>query len=165
MDNLDAQTVYIVQKGDTLYSIALKYDTTPMAIISKNNLNNNILSVGQSLIIPSDIESTGEDNAISNENIYIVKSGDSLYSISRTYGVTIDNLKNINNLTTDILTIGQTLVIPSTEDNNSSNLYMVKKGDNLWSIASKYNVSINDIRMINNLSSDVLSIGQTLIIP
>ena len=69
-----------------------------------------------------------------------------------------------NNLNSDVITIGQVLTIPL-KSTGMPSLYVVQKGDNLWSIANKYGVSINQIRMVNNLSSDVLSIGQTLIIP
>ncbi len=165
----DMENTYVVQKGDTLYSIALKYNTTPTAIINKNNLISNVLSVGQVLSIPSDVESTGEPDDFVTTNTYIVQRGDSLYSISRAYGVSINDLKSANNLTSDILTIGQVLTIPSVSNNvntnNSSNLYVVQRGDSLWSIANRFNTSVNAIRMINNLTSDVLSIGQTLIIP
>lgn len=165
----DMDTVYIVQKGDTLYSIALKYNTTPTAIMNKNNLTSNILSVGQTLTIPSDVESTGDDDDVINTNTYIVQRGDSLYSISTAYGVSVDDLKRANNLTTDVLTIGQLLIIPTNTDSSNgsttSNLYVVQKGDSLWSIANRFGVSINAIRMMNNLNSDILSIGQTLIIP
>lgn len=163
----DTNSVYVVKKGDTLYSISLKYNTTPSAIMNKNNLTSGTLSVGQTLIIPGDIESTGEDTNNSYTNTYVVQRGDSLYSISRSYGVSVNELKTANNLTSDLLTIGQVLTIPtsSTDTNNTSNLYVVQKGDSLWSIANKYGVSINSIRMINNLNSDILTIGQTLIIP
>ena len=163
----DTNLVYVVEKGDTLYSISLKYNTTPSAIMNKNNLTNGTLSIGQTLIIPGDIESTGEDTNNSYTNTYVVQRGDSLYSISRAYGVSVNELKTANNLTSDLLTIGQVLTIPtsSTDTNNTSNLYVVQKGDSLWSIANKYGVSINSIRMINNLNSDILTIGQTLIIP
>ena len=163
----DTNSVYVVEKGDTLYSISLKYNTTPSAIMNKNNLTNGTLSIGQTLIIPGDIESTGEDTNNSYTNTYVVQRGDSLYSISSAYGVSVNELKNANNLTSDLLTIGQVLTIPtsSTDTNNTSNLYVVQKGDSLWSIANKYGVSINSIRMINNLNSDILTIGQTLIIP
>lgn len=158
-----------MQGGDTLYSIALKYNTTPNAIINKNNLSSTTLVIGQMLKIPSDTESTGEIEDTSYENFYIVQKGDSLWSIANKNNISINELKNINNLTSDVLTIGQLLMLPSSlnnnNDNNNSNLYVVKKGDNLWSISRKYNVSINSIRMINNLTSDVLTIGQTLIIP
>lgn len=166
------QTVYIVQKGDTLYSIALKYNTTPSAILSKNNLTSSVITVGQSLIIPGDVESTGEDTDVVETNTYMVEKGDSLYSISRIYGISVDDIKAANGLTSNILTIGQVLVIPTVNLNdngnissNNSNLYVVQKGDSLWSIANRFGVSINEIRMINNLNSDILSIGQTLIIP
>ena len=166
------ETIYIVQKGDTLYSIALKYDTTPNAILNKNNLTDSIITVGQMLVIPGDVESTGDDMDVTETNTYMVQKGDSLYAIARTYGVSVDDIKNANGLTSNTLTIGQVLIIPTSiiDDNNNisnnnSNLYVVKRGDSLWSIANRFGVSINDIRMINNLNSDVLSIGQTLIIP
>ncbi len=157
----DTQSVYVVQKGDTLYSIAQRYNTTPIAIISLNNLSTDVLSVGQTLTIPADVESTGEDIVT---NTYVVQRGDSLYSIAREYGVSVERLREENGLTTDVLTIGQVLTIPGVS-NNTTNLYIVQKGDSLWSIANRFGVSINAIRMINNLTSDVLSIGQTLIIP
>lgn len=160
-----SDTVYVVKSGDTLYSIALRYDTTPNAIVNKNNLTSTVLTVGQQLIIPADPESTGEDEMMTN-NTYVVQKGDSLYSISRMYGISVDDIKNANNLTSNILTIGQVLTIPTDDvSSNTSNLYVVQKGDSLWSIANRFGVSINQIRMINNLNSDILNIGQTLIIP
>lgn len=159
-------TTYTVQKGDTLYSLASKYNTTINAIKEANNLSSEVLSIGQSLIIPPESESTGQ-NYIPDSNTHTVLKGESLYSIANAYGITVNELKNANNLSSDILSIGQVLTIPevSNTSRNRSNLYMVQKGDSLWSIASNYNVSINDIRKINNLSSDLLLIGQTLIIP
>ena len=166
----DVDSKYTVQKGDTLYSIALQYNTTPSAIINKNNLTSDILSIGQIIDIPSDVESTGNIEDVIDTNSYIVQKGDSLYSISRRYNVSINDIKNANNLVSDILTVGQILTIPSENsfnnmNSNMSNLYMVEKGDTLWSIANKFGTSVNTIRMVNNLNSDVLSIGQTLIIP
>ncbi len=160
-----SDTVYVVQNGDTLYSIALRYDTTPNAIINKNNLTSSVLTIGQQLVIPADPESTGQED-ITTSNTYVVQNGDTLYSISRMYGVSVDDIKNVNNLNSNILTIGQVLTIPDGSSGSTiSNLYVVQKGDSLWSIANKFGVSINQIRMINNLTSDILSIGQTLIIP
>ncbi|MEE0700167.1 MAG: LysM peptidoglycan-binding domain-containing protein [Bacilli bacterium] len=158
-------TVYVVQRGDTLYSIAQKYNTTVGAIRSKNNLTSDTLSVGQILTIPGDIESTGEEDVTEDTTTtYVVKRGDSLYTIASTYGVTVDELKNANGIVGDIITVGQVLTIPS-GNSNTSNLYVVQRGDSLWSIANRFGVSVNALRMINNLTSDVLSIGQTLIIP
>ena len=84
-DNLE----YVVQNGDTLYNIALRYNTTPEAIIDKNNLISSTLYIGQVLQIPSDVESTGNDSDVIEDNTYIVQSGDTLYSISLKYNVVI----------------------------------------------------------------------------
>ena len=154
---------YIVKSGDSLWSIASKYNTTVSNLKSLNNLSSNILQIGQLLKLPT---SNSENNNDDNQNTYTVKSGDSLYSISRMYGISVDDIKNANNLTSNILTIGQVLTIPTDEvSSNTSNLYVVQKGDSLWSIANRFGVSINQIRMMNNLNSDILNIGQTLIIP
>lgn len=165
-DNLPStDTVYVVKRGDTLYSVAQKYNTTVNAIRAKNNLTSDALSVGQILTIPADIESTGgEDITEETTNTYVVKRGDSLYTIANTYGVSVDELKNANGIVGDIITVGQVLTIPN-GDSNTSNLYVVQRGDSLWSIANRFGVSVNTLRMMNNLTSDVLSIGQTLIIP
>lgn len=156
---------YIVQKGDTLYSVALKYNTTPSALINKNNLTSDRLIVGQTLLIPSDVESTGNSDIISDSNTYVVQKGDTLYSIANRNNVSVNDLMLNNNLNSSILSVGQVLTIPSGSQNNSSNLYIVQKGDSLWSIANKFGVRINQIRMVNNLKTDILTIGQTLIIP
>lgn len=98
---------------------------------------------------------------------YTVKSGDTLYSIARNFNTTVDAIKTANNLTSNILTIGQNLKILSSEAKTSqeSGTYIVKKGDTLYSIASSYNTSVADLKTLNNLSSNLLSIGQTLLVP
>ena len=156
---------YVVQKGDTLYSIALKYNTTVPDLVSKNNLTNTNLKVGDVLQIPSDVESTGDSSDVIETNTYIVQPGDTLYSISRKYGVSVNDLINSNNLTGNVLVIGSVLNIPTSNNTNGNNLYVVQKGDSLWSISRRFNTTVNDIRMMNNLKSDILTIGQSLIIP
>lgn len=100
---------------------------------------------------------------------YIVKSGDSLWSIAKKYGITVDELKNANNLTTNTLSIGQRLKIPvkSSTDTDQKNYinYTVKSGDSLYSIAQKNNLTVQELKNYNNLTSDVLQIGQTIRIP
>ena len=98
-------------------------------------------------------------------NYYTVKSGDSLWSISRKFGVSVDELKKVNNLSSNLLSIGQNLIIPGKKNNTSSNEYVVKKGDTLYGIANKYNVSVDNLKSYNNLSTDSLSIGQIIKIP
>ena len=98
---------------------------------------------------------------------YIVKQGDTLYGISNQFGVSVTDLKKVNNLSSNLLSIGQVLVIPNTSGSNPSNTftYTVKKGDSLYSISKVYGTTVNDLIQINQLKSNVLSIGQKLIIP
>ena len=99
-------TTYTIKSGDTLYSIAKKYNTTVNAITTLNNLTSNTLSIGQTLKIPVSTQNT-------NEKTYTVKSGDTLYSIARKYNTTVSDLINRNNLKTSNLSIGQKLIIPN----------------------------------------------------
>lgn len=158
---------YTVKSGDTLYSIARNFNTTIDAIKSSNNLTSNNLSIGQILKIPTSASQPSSGDYI----IYTVKAGDNLYAIGRQYGLTMDELMKYNNLNSTLLSIGQTLKIPihdQTSNNNMKNDYVeytVKKGDNLYSIGRQYGVSQEDIMKYNNLSSNLLSIGQVLKIP
>lgn len=92
-------------KGDSLYKIANKFNTTVNALKEKNNLTSNTLSIGQKLLIPT--------TSTNNKLTYTVKKGDNLYSIARTYNTTVDKLKSLNNLTSNTLSIGQTLILSS----------------------------------------------------
>lgn len=102
------------------------------------------------------------------EGIYVVKKGDTLYSIAQKYGVSLNDLKRLNKLDSNTISIGQILTIPGLidiDDSNIGNTYIVKRGDTLYSIAKIYNTTINKIKEVNNLTSNILSIGQELIIP
>ena len=155
---------YKVEKGDTLYKIANKYNTSVNIIKDVNNLTTDNLTINQVLKIPTSTTST-ETNYI----IYNVKKGDSLYSISKKYNTTVDLIKSLNNLTTNNLSIGEVLKIPSQSGSNVNIdnyfTYTVKAKDTLYQIASKYNTSVNQIKSLNNLTTNNLSIGQILKIP
>ena len=152
---------YIVKKGDSLWSIASKNNTTVDNIKKLNNLSSNNLSVGQVLKLSYDAKK--ED--IKESNIYTVKKGDSLWLIANKYGTTVNELKNANNLKSNTLYIGQTLIIPEKKENTNKISYVVKKGDSLWLIANKYDTTVEKIKSTNNLKSNTLSIGQVLVIP
>ena len=152
----DAYIKYTVQSGDTLYAIANRYNTTVDAIKSLNNLTSDILSVGQVLNIPT----SSDDNFIN----YVVKFNDTLYSIARAYNTSVDTLKSLNNLTNNNITIGQVLKVPTNAGTNYIT-YVVQNGDTLYAIANRYNTTVSEIKSFNNLTSDILSIGQTLRIP
>ena len=146
---------YVVQKGDTLYSISKKLNTTVDKIKNLNNLSNNTITIGQILKIPSQDSST-------NNVTYTVIKGDSLWKIANNYNTTVDKIKEANNLSSNLLSIGQKLIIPSSENYIT---YTVKKGDSLWKIANNYNTTVDKIKKLNNLSSNLLSINQKLLIP
>lgn len=146
---------YVVQNGDTLYGISKQFGVSVDEIKTANNLTSNIISVGQTLKIPT------------TNTTYVVKKGDSLYSIARNNNTTVANIKKLNNLTSDLLSIGQVLTLPSSNGIVPENyiIYVVKKGDSLYSIAKNSNTSIDNLIKINKLNSTNLSVGQKLFIP
>ena len=147
-----ADGTYKVVSGDTLWSIAKKFDTTVNEIKRLNNLSNNLLKVGTNLIVPNG-NNTDSDT-------YTVSRGDTLYSIARKNNISIDRIRELNNLTSDVLRVGQVLKLKESVINK----YIVKLGDTLYSIASKFNTTVDTIKRLNNLTSNLLSIGQELII-
>ena len=148
---------YIVSKGDTLYGIAKKLDTSVSELKKLNNISNNMLSIGQVLKIPTKTVDIGDND------IYQVKAGDTLYSIAKKYNISVNELKGLNNLDEDNLSVGQILKVPS--GLSLVNTYIVSKGDTLYNIAKKFDTSVNKLKEINGLSNNMLSVGQKLIIP
>ena len=144
-----------------MYSIANKYNTSVDSIKALNNLSSNLLSIGQVLKIPTSSETT--ESSYLN---YQVVSGDSLYSIAKKYNTTVNELKSLNNLTSNLLSIGQSLKIPISSNITQDYItYKVVSGDSFYSIAKKFNTTVDKIKILNNLSSNLLSIGQVLKIP
>lgn len=155
-----SNNTYTVKKGDSLYSIAKKYNISVEELKAANNLSSNLLTIGQVLVIP-EIEKEPEDYTI-----YIVKKGDSLYAIANKYNTTVDKIIEYNNLPSTNLTIGQQILIPNVyAENDQYDTYIVEKGDSLYKIANEYNTTVDELMKINNLSSSLLSIGQKLLIP
>ena len=155
----NVENIYIVKPGDTLYSIAQSFNTSVDQIKLLNNLDNNTLSIGQQLQIPTTI--IEETDYV----VYEVKPNDTLYSIARVYDTTVNAIKAYNNLTSDILNIGQILQIPISEVTTEYKNYQVARGDTLYSIARRYNTSVDTLRDFNNLTSNNLQIGQIIKIP
>lgn len=158
---------YIVKKGDTLYSIATAFNTTPNKIKQENNIQGNTIYIGQELKLPSPIlpptlPPITEDPGNEIYTIYTVKKGDSLWSISREYNISVQELIDINDLLTTTIKVGDQLKVPA---ELNEEIYVVKPGDTLWSIAKKNNITVEDLKNKNNLSSNLLSINQQLIIP
>lgn len=152
----DDYLVYKVKNGDNLSKIAKEYDTTVSTIMKINNLNSDKLAINQQLLLPKTKKTDGEKT-------YTVKKGDTLSQIAYDNKITTSELKKANNLTSDLLKIGQVLIIPSKSTGEIN--YIVQKGDNLYTIANKYDTTVSDIKKLNNLSTNTLQIGQVLKIP
>lgn len=156
------ENYYIVKKGDSLWSIASKYNITVNDLKKLNNLSSNMLTVGQKLLVKD--TSSSSDVGV----YYTVMAGDTLYGIAKKFNLTVDELKKMNNLSSNNLSINQKLLVSGTALDNSNvdyDTYVVKSGDSLWSIASKFNTTVDKLKSVNNLSSNLLSIGQKLLIP
>jgi len=166
--------IHTVGIGDYLTVLAKKYGTTVEAIKEANKLETDNTTLGQTLIIPRLIggqnnqpSPTGSPQATST---YTVVSGDSLSLIAKRFNTTVAALKSTNQLPSDFLRVGQVLTLPTETGPEATPQadylqYTVVTGDSLWGIATKFNVSLNDIRKANNLENDLLQIGQSLLIP
>lgn len=127
-----------------------------------NFLKNNYEKLGEAVVKAIANYAGVNYTPLNMEGYYIVKNGDSLWSIASKNDTTVDNIKRLNNLTNNTLQIGQILTIPSSTEFFT---YTVKKGDNLWLIAKNYNTTVDNIKKLNNLTSNTLQIGQKLILP
>ncbi len=175
---------YAVKSGDSLNKIAKQYRTQVKLIKEVNRLDSNIIRIGQSLLIPvpaqnaEDYSLTLAQRRLSQQNrgvsgrqkyTYIVKPGDSFWTISRKYNVVINELARWNNMAPkDPLKINQKLVVWQKATKRSTNNvvkrvnYKVRQGDSLSLIADKFNIHINEIRDWNTLDEKYIHPGQQL---
>lgn len=146
-----ATGTYTVQSGDTLSAIAAKYNTTVANLAAINAIGNpNLLQVGQVLKV------TG---TASSQNTYYVQSGDTLSSIAKKFGTTVNNLVSANSIKNpNVIYVGQKIVL-----GGSSSVYTVKSGDTLSAIASSHNTTVNKLVSLNGLANaNLIYVGQTL---
>ena len=160
----DGEAVYVVQPGDTLSAIARRYNTTVSALMSYNGLTSTTIYVGQRILIPggNTTPTPGPVYPIT----YVVQRGDTLYSIARRYDTTVTALKQVNNLVSDYIYVGQRLTISVATDPSAPMItHVVARGETLFSIARRYNVTIDAIRATNGLTGNTIYVGQRLLIP
>ena len=180
---------YTVKAGDSLYRIAVNHNMSLQELKNLNNLSSNLIMPGQVLKVsgqantsqPSTNTNTSQNSnqaQASGNGTYTVKAGDSLYRIAVNHNMSLQELKNLNNLSSNLIMPGQVLKVsgktvsnkPSTNTAQNSNqnqangngTYTVKAGDSLWAIANSHKMTLNDLKQVNNLSSDLIYVGQTL---
>jgi membrane-bound lytic murein transglycosylase D len=159
-DNSSKVSTYTVSTGDNLSYIAGKFNVNVSDLIEWNDLESDKILVGQKLKVKSIGNST---------SVHVVKSGENLTSIADNYGMSLSQIKDLNNLSEDKILIGQKLKVngrstntSSSNSNSSRKSCTVSKGETLASIADKYNISVSELKKWNNLSSDMIMVGQVL---
>ena len=177
---------YVVQKGDNLSNIAKKFNITVADIEEWNKLTNNNVQLGATLQVAK-IPTVKEETAVAPERKdiqYIVQKGDNLGNIAKKFGASLDDLKQWNNLVSNSIALGSTLIVAKNEIAIVTNKatvasfkkkddyaapakkeaeYYVKKGDSLYSISKKYpGVTISDLKKWNNIKEEELKPGMKL---
>jgi membrane-bound lytic murein transglycosylase D len=187
-DSVAATTAsfYVVQKGDNLSNIAKKFNVTVADIQDWNKLTNNNVQLGVSLQVVKNTTAK-EEVAVAPERKdiqYIVQKGDNLGNIAKKFGASLDDLKQWNNLASNAIALGSTLIVAKNEIAIVTNKatvasfkkkddyttpakkeaeYYVKKGDSLYSISKKYpGVTISDLKKWNNIKEEELKPGMKL---
>jgi LysM repeat protein len=147
--------IYTVRSGDTLYRISLRFGVTVAALRVANDLQSDLIFVGQRLVIPG--SSSGEQPA---GQVYVVQQGDTLYSIARRYGVTVSAIEASNDLpASGYIYPGMSLTIPGRS-------HTVQSGETLTAIAARYGVTVQALAAANGITNpDRILVGQELIIP
>lgn len=180
------RTEHVVEAGETLFSISREYNISVSDLRTWNELESDYLQPGQVLtLLPADT---------ANHIIHQVKAGESLYAISRRYGVTIAEIQQWNQLDGTALDTGRELILYSRIDlgeapappsiaeieqmdqqertsivrdldaSTGSESYIIRSGDTLFQIARDHDMSVNDLRSLNNLSSDMLRVGDRMMV-
>lgn len=169
---------YTVKNGDSLYKISKRFNIPESEIKKANNLKSNKLSTGMKLAIPNAKKKNSES---SNRNYHSVKKGDTLKKIAKQYSIPEKELKKINNLKTNKLKVGRQILVKKTsqsiedsrktfykekspQDTEEERTYTVKRGDNIWRIAKRFDISVEELKEINGLQNNSLKTGQKLVV-
>ena len=163
-------TIYVVAWGDTLSTIARRYGTTSSALAQANHVTNpDFIYVGQRLLIPGDSSAPP-----TGSGTYVVQRGDTLSAISVRFRTTVQQLVQMNALSNpNLIHVGQRLAVPGgvsvdppVDRDGTNTVYLVRRGDTLIGIATRFRVSMWDIVLANNIANpSLIYVGQSLVIP
>lgn len=160
--------IYTVKAGDTLSTIASRYGVSVVRLKRANRLSGDSLRIGDRLEIPTQVTVSEAPKRVAKSRTHRVRSGESLYTIGKRYGVSVDRLKAANGLRRNTIRVGQDLVIPSVSNQKAvseGKVHRVRSGDTLSEIARRYGTTVSKLRSANGLTSNRLRIGQELKIP
>ncbi|KAB3532821.1 LysM peptidoglycan-binding domain-containing protein [Alkaliphilus serpentinus] len=162
---------YTIQAGDTFYNLAIRFNTTVDAIRRANpNVNPDNLQIGQVICIPGPPTPPPTTCPIGT-NPYTIKAGDTFYNLSIRFNTTVDAIRRANpNVNPDNLQIGQVICMPGSPTPpacpNGTEAYTIQAGDTFFSLARRFNTTVDAIRRANpNVNPDNLQIGQRICIP
>ncbi|MCU0371856.1 MAG: LysM peptidoglycan-binding domain-containing protein, partial [Ignavibacteria bacterium] len=160
--------MYTVQEGDYLGSIAEAYGVSVSDLREWNEIEGDKILSGQKLVIYSDKKPQDKKTGKS-ATIHVVDEGENLTGIAENYGVSVSEIKEWNELESDVIYAGQKLKIAEPKKNTTkesttkkSTKHTVKEGENLTIIADKYGVTVSDLKEWNGLEDDVIVPGQVL---
>lgn len=183
-----ATSTHTVKPGESLSLIAYKYNTTYQKIMALNNLDSFFIYPGQTLKVTGNavVKTTAKPKPVVNKKpssqsttgVHVVEAGESVSLIAQNYNISVSKLMQLNGLTSYLIFPGQELKVSgngrttsttstSTSTNTSASTgstYTVQPGDYLYKVAQMYDVTIEDIKNWNNLSSNVLYVNQKLIV-
>ena len=152
---------YIIRETPNTEALLVEYGFLDSTGDDVSQLKNNYEELAEA-VVKAVASYIGVPYTSKTDEYYTVVKGDSLWSIANKFNTTVANLKSLNNLSSNLLQIGQKLKINATKVDQPNEYYTVKKGDTLYSIAAKNNLSVPELKALNNLTSDNLSVGQTL---
>ena len=179
-DDAGIITKHTVRSGESLYKIATDNGITVDELKAANNLTNDAVKAGQTLVIPAKGEAAKHAAATKPEqktSKYTVRKGDNLGKIAAKHGITVDQLKELNNLTDNNIMVGQSIVVPGDGEQATekpakaerakprTTTHTVRSGETLGAIAEKYGTTVSAIKRASGIKSDRISIGQKLTIP
>lgn len=172
--------LHVVQEGETLFDISKYYKVSLNKLKEENNLETTLISKGQVLRVKNfDTVKTSNANTESltieqleskreTSQYHIVKKGETLFRLAKQYNLSLEALKRFNNLSSNIISEGQKLrvnnieVVNTSKNSISDSIWVVAKGDTLYSIAKKNGMSVDQLTALNGLTSTVIFVGQKL---
>ncbi len=172
MINGKIHVIHRVDEKETLYGISKRYGTTVDAILQQNPTADGGLEVGQILKVPY----VSSPKKIQTGDKHIVAEKETLFSVAKLYGLTVDELKQLNKLSSNSLSVGQELVvkkkngfveqsnIKTTPLQTLKGVHTVASKETLFSISKLYNISIDQLKQWNNLTGSELKLGQNLFV-